>query len=101
MPFNFERSTVNVKELLSIIKYDANSPIMFNINNKDYYYYDLLYQEDLLKIQIDKIKIQGKVLELNEDDVVKVINNPTIKTQDVNLLIPNSSYYYLVIIKIN
>ena len=92
---------MNVKELLSIIKYDANSPIMFNINNKDYYYYDLLYQEDLLKIQIDKIKIQGKVLELNEDDVVKVINNPTIKTQDVNLLIPNSSYYYLVIIKIN
>ncbi len=92
---------MNVKELLSVIKYDAASPVVFNINDKDYPYYELFSKEDLLKINIHKIKIQGKVLELDEEDVIKIINKPTIKSTDINLLIPNSSYYYLITIKIN
>ena len=92
---------MNVKELLSVIKYDSASPVVFNINDKDYPYYELFSKEDLLKINIHKIKIQGKVLELDEEDVIKIINKPTIKSTDINLLIPNSSYYYLITIKIN
>jgi hypothetical protein len=101
MPFNLERSTVNVKDLLNLIKYDAASPVVFNIDSKDYHYYDLFSQENLLKITVNKIKIQGRVSELNEEDVIKIINKPTIKSTDVNLMIPNSSYYYLITIKIN
>ncbi len=92
---------MNVKDLLSLVKYDSSSPVLFNINGKDYHYYDVLKDEKLLSISIDKIKIQGKVLELNEEDVIKIINKPTIKSTDVNLMIPNSSYYYLITIKIN
>lgn len=92
---------MNVKELLHLIKYDVASPTVFNINGKDYHYYDLFNKEDLLKINIDKIKIQGRVSELNDDDVIKIINKPTIRSSDVNLIVPNSSHYYLITIKIN
>ena len=90
-----------VKNLIDKIRYDYTTPIVFQIDNNTYQYYDVVHNNKLLMIQINKIKIFGKVLELNEEDLIKVVNKPTVKNSDVSVLIPNSSYYYTITFQIN
>jgi hypothetical protein len=101
MPFNLERSTVNVKELIDKIRYDYTTPIVFQIDNNTYQYYDVVNNNKLLMTQVNKIKIFGKVLELNEEDLIKIVNKPTVKNSDISVLIPNTTYYYMITIQIN
>ena len=92
---------MTIKDLISKIRYDYTTPIVFQIDNNTYQYYDVVHNNKLLMIQINKIKIFGKVLELNEEDLIKVVNKPTVKNSDVSVLIPNSSYYYTITFQIN
>ena len=92
---------MNVKELIDKIRYDYTTPIVFQIDNNTYQYYDVVNNNKLLMTQVNKIKIFGKVLELNEEDLIKIVNKPTLKNSDISVLIPNTTYYYMITIQIN
>ena len=92
---------MNVKDLLKVLKYDFSTPYLFIINNKKYYHHDLLINEVLLNINIVSLKIQGKIHELTEDDIAKFVNKKGLNPSDIELIIPETSNYYMIIITIN
>jgi hypothetical protein len=95
MPFNLERSTVNVKELIDKLYFDASKPFVFVINNIAYSYFEVISDSILLNKDINKIEIEGNLYELTEKDIIKFNGN---NIDDI--LIPDNAHYYLIKIKI-
>ena len=92
---------MKVKDLIDKLRYDYTTPIVFDIDNHTYQYIDVIHNNKLLMTEVNKLKIFGKVLELNEEDLIKVVNKPTVKNSDISVLLPSHTYYYMITIKIN
>jgi len=91
---------MNVKDLINILDQTNVVDIIFIINKQSYSYYQVYTNNNLMNVEINKIKIQGQVTELNSNDIVKVITKNYIKEKDIELVVPNSSHYYLITITI-
>jgi|688.fasta_scaffold1410973_1 hypothetical protein len=87
---------MNVKDLISRWLYDSSVPIRFNINNKEYSYYEVNSNSNLLSIPVNSIKAMFKTTELTEEDI---IIETDIKT-NVDLILPANSHYHMIIIYI-
>jgi hypothetical protein len=103
MPFNLERSTVNVKEFISKVIYDKTKPILFIINKKKYQYEDLLHNVLINTIKIESIKLEAVLSELTGNDVIKIINNSELELRDtdVDVIMPVNSFHYYMVVTIN
>ena len=91
---------MNVKEFINKLDHTSVVDIVFIINKKSYSYYQVYTDDNLMSMEVNQIKIQGKVTELNGNDVVKVITKKYINEKDIELVVPNGSHYYLITITI-
>lgn len=91
---------MNVKDLINKLDRTSVVDIVFIINEKSYSYYQVIMNDKLMDLEINEIKIQGKVTELNSHDIVKVITKNYIKEKDVEIVVPNGSHYYSITITI-
>jgi hypothetical protein len=99
MPFNLERSTVNVKDLIDKIYYDGSNPLLFIINNKSYGFYEVFNNKNILQLQVNQIKIESRMSILDSNDVV-VVNKDDIVCESLDVLLPANSHYYMIVITI-
>lgn len=91
-----------VKDLIDKLLYDSSKPFTFKINKISYNYYEVVSSKQLLDVYINKLEINGHLLELNSDDIIKVkMSNKDINDSDIELIIPNNTYYYSIYITIN
>jgi hypothetical protein len=91
-----------VKDLVDVLFYDASKAIVFNINNKNYSYFEVASSSVLHNIDIRSLKIEARLSMLDQDDIMKVVvSKKNIVDSDIELVIPNSSHYYYIHITIN
>jgi len=90
-----------LKDLVDKLLYDSSKPFIFFINSKTYTYYEVVSSKDLLNIYINKLEIDGRLSELNDNDIVKVVKTNNVEEDDIDLILPYNSHYYLIIVKIN
>jgi hypothetical protein len=100
MPFNLERSTVNVKDLINKIQYDTSNPVLFVINKRSYNFFEVFADKNLLSVEVNNIKIEARLSQMTQDDVVKVINKEDISSEMFDILIPTNSHFYMIVITI-
>ena len=87
---------MNVKDFIERWLYDSSVPIYFNINNKQYSYYEISSNPTLLSKEVNSIKAMFKTVELTEEDI---IIEADVKT-NIDLILPANSHYYMIIIYI-
>lgn len=87
---------MNVKDLINRFLYDSSVPIYFNINNKQYTYYEVSSNTHILSMEVNSIKITIKMMELTEEDIIIEANSQT----NVELILPANSHYHMIIISI-
>jgi|LakMenE01Jun11ns_1017448.scaffolds.fasta_scaffold9854858_2 hypothetical protein len=100
MPFNFERSTVNVKEFLSVI--DLTNINQFKINNE---VLSLTYIQTVLsQYDIDTVEINTNFMPLTTKDIHTIILSDNIDDAvqylNTETHLPNSPSYISISINI-
>ena len=84
---------MNVKDIITKIDYDSNKPFIFLINKQTYTYYEVISSKELLDVKVNKINIEGKMHELNSEDIITY-------GEVEDLIVPYNAHYYLVVIEI-
>jgi hypothetical protein len=100
MPFNFERSTVNVRELIDKMYYDNTSPILFIINKHTYNFYEIVGNKQLLDTEVNNIKIEARLSQMTHEDIIKVVAKEDISSDLFDVVLPVNSHFYMIVITI-
>jgi|694.fasta_scaffold03111_11 hypothetical protein len=90
---------MNVKDLIDKVYYDGNNPLLFVINNRKYGFYEVVNNKNLLQIEVNKIKIESQLHMLSSDDAV-IVNKDDIIGENLDVLLPANSHYYMIVITI-
>ena len=73
--------------------------MLFVINNRKYGFYEVVNNKNLLQIEVNKIKIESQLHMLSSDDAV-IVNKDDIIGENLDVLLPANSHYYMIVITI-
>lgn len=93
---------MTVLKLLELLVYNARQPIVFKIAGQVYTYDDVRNSIQLLQVVINTIKIEVELSPLTDEHLIRVYKGLYDQTVlDLDILIPNNTQFYQVVITIN
>jgi len=90
---------MNVKEFLNLL--NANTTVIFKINNNMYSYFEVRTDSNLHNININKINLYVDEHNLTDEDVFIESKKDVIDINNILITLPINSYYSIVVIEIN